>query len=284
MPHLQMTKEEFTDFRKHLFKLGDLKSVEEQQQSESLSKVIDGIGILQEVLVSRIVHFLKTINGGEVLDEIEGLVKKSCPVEVGNFWEKLRGEDAGWFYFRKTFQLSHLHGVSSRNLENCAELGDYFYLQLYTDYYETFAKRVKCFMIQFDTDLANSLGSSTKQFYTSICYPEHGSELGLEVLKLMEIEDYHNKIRNSINHGGLIAHPDRLEYIPLNAHASFTEPKDDYIPKIRAFITYSVLFSTQLDLQLFKLMKSGENINEPLWKEYFDLYLNSWKRHQELFG
>jgi hypothetical protein len=280
MPYLQMTKEEFEDFRDALWKFAKIKSVEDQKESADLSKVIRGIEIIKEVLTSRIVHFLENVKPEDISSEIEGFTKAVCPPDAPEFWKKIQSSSVEWFYLKKAFQLSHLHGIYSRKLEDFAELRDYSYLQLYTDYYESFAKRLKSILSAFGEPSNTLLNKRTAEFYIKMC-----KDYELKLLTSMEIKAFHNEIRKSINHGSLITYQDRLEYIPLAPESAIeTELRIEYVPKIRALITYSVLFSTELDLLLFRKFKDDRKLNEKIWQEYFELYFSSWKRHKELFG
>lgn len=278
MPYLQMTNEEFEDFRNALWELGGIESVQDQRSSETLLEVIKGIEIIREVLISRIFHFLGRNEARGIREEIDRLVEKSCPIDDPDFWAKIKSGSRSWFYFKKSFQLSHLHGIYSRKLEDFDELRDYSYLQLYSDYYESFAQRLRGNFKEFEALSNTVIKKGTSDFYQSVC-----DKFDLQILHGMDIENYHNEVRNSINHGILITYEEKLEYLTLSGGHLRSELKGEYVPKIRALITYSVLYSTQVDLLLFRELKSGKPVDETIWREYFAHYIKSWKRHKELF-
>ena len=61
-----------------------------------------------------------------------------------------------FFFIKKSFQLSHIKSLIKQNEGIKAELGDYFYLNLYHDYLETLTNRLKGLYGAFHTRETNS--------------------------------------------------------------------------------------------------------------------------------
>ena len=279
-----MTKEQFETFYSSLKKINAIsENGSGLEKSQELKDVISGIQSIREDQYNRL--FELGMRKEDLEKDLEAFFKPVFSPSQTSQLADLKSMTGDFFYIRKSFQLSHLDKVHRNSFKNANEFSDYFYLQLFTDYFETLTNRIRGISIafhQFPNDYAK--GPSF------LLYENLKSEKLLPSLEEIMLEESLRHFRNDISHGQFICDQKSIMSIVDPKNAVLIQKQTEiskskrriYFSNVRALIVYHILFSTEFDLRFFQLPLSHSSIDMELWQEYYHLYLNSWITQQEI--
>lgn len=290
-----MRKSEFSAFYASLSELnGALHEVPLSEIAGSINyrKILEGI---ETIKYDQLIK-LQTITDFDPKDIVEDLDNYFDPVfkiDSENICDALKRSTGDFFYVKKSFQLSHIRKQLSGISKDKVGMRNYFYLQLYSDYFETLTKRLQglCILVADDfqendeTRVENI--KSSDRFYRRIL-----SRKPMKVLEFIRLNNDLRKHRNKLSHGQVLCGDGHIEVIDnakksVNYESETTKSsilKADYFPRLNSLMVFLVLFSTEFDLRFFRLIERQQLSSENTWKEYFDLYFKSWQAQQQLFS
>lgn len=279
-----MTDEQFKEFFDGLKAIGSLSNNRSKLgQSTELKNVILGIERIRDDQFERLKAY--------------GLLKAELQADLNSFFDPVFSSPGGqiltaikemtgnFFYLKKSFQLSHLDNVHRQVFKTKDEFSDYFYLQLFTDYFETLTNRIKGISIAFHPLEEKLAKMNAFEVFKKL------KVLGLlPTLEDIMISDTLRPFRNTISHGQFICEGKKISAIVDSAKAvQVNQPtqtnesrRTEYYTKTQILIVYHILFSTEFDLRFFQLPLSPSSIDMELWQEYYQLYLSSWITQQEI--
>ena len=207
-------------------------------------------------------------------------------------------EETRDIYRKRVYQLNHFHGYLSKNhnlkefLDKNIDFNLYLQLNLFVDYYESFAIFLRPFIYKIYKDLERDRYIKD-DYNTGLIY----QFIFPQFFKIRNYDNFFDdKLRNELAHSSY--------YLNYNDHSlnlynkriwrekkkkndiskDFFELDQGKIEKKYYNLSYFVIwFTTYFDIRINSIFlnQKNKNINK-FWSIYFEDYINSWKEYQKL--
>lgn len=192
-------------------------------------------------------------------------------------------KDINQLYRKRIYQMNHFNGLFKKVLEDFDEktiLKRYVFLNLFLDYYESFALFLRPFLVKLWEKERNE---KVRDDYTSSVLYQYLFPSFFRIEKFTSIFNY--KLRNVIAHSNyLIESKDfSIEYYNRSIYSHHGEKIDVQIGRLYTKLYNLVIwFTTEFDIKINEIMmKSFDSSIEGYWSNYFTEYVESWREYHK---